>query len=50
MLLRSFSLMGLRSAADIMLKRIGYDIDAFGAVQDALMKTGLGKSAHLTEV
>ena len=31
MLLRSFSLMGLRSAADLMLWRIGYDLDAFGA-------------------
>ena len=50
MLLRSFSLMGLRSDADFMLWRIGYDLDALGAMQDALMKTALGKSALLTEV
>jgi chlorite dismutase len=50
MLLSSFSLMGLKSAADFMLWRIGYDLDALGAMQDALMKTGLGKSALLIEV
>jgi chlorite dismutase len=50
MLLSSFSLTGLRSAADFMLWRIGYDLDALGAMQDALMKTGLGKSALLTEL
>jgi chlorite dismutase len=50
MLLRSFSLMGLRSDADLMLWRIGYDLDALGAMQDALMKTDLGKSALFTEV
>jgi chlorite dismutase len=50
MLLRSFSLMGLRADADFMLWRIGYDLDALGAMQDALMKTALGKSALLTEV
>jgi hypothetical protein len=33
-----------------MLWRIGYDLDALGAMQDALMKTALGKSALLTEV
>jgi chlorite dismutase len=43
MLLRSFSLMGLRSDADFMLWRIGHDLDAFEAMQAALMKTGLGK-------
>lgn len=43
MLLRSFSLMGLRSDADFMLWRIGYDLDAFERLQSALMKTGLGK-------
>jgi chlorite dismutase len=31
MLLRSFSLMGLRADADFMLWRIGYDLDAFEA-------------------
>src|SRR5215210_6320976 len=50
MLLSSFSLTGLRSAADFMLWRIGYDLDALGAMQDALMKTALGKSALFTEV
>jgi hypothetical protein len=33
-----------------MLWRIGYDLDALGVMQDALMKTALGKSALLTEV
>ena len=49
MLLRSFSHMGLKSTADFMLWRVGYDLDALGAMQDALMKIGLGKSALLTE-
>ena len=43
MLLRSFSLMGLRSDADFMLWRIGHDLDAFEAMQTALMRTSLGK-------
>ena len=43
MLLRSFSLMGLRSDADLMLWRIGYDLDAFEKMTSALMKTGLGR-------
>ena len=43
MLLRSFSLMGLRADADFMLWKIGYDLDAFERMQGALMKTGLGK-------
>jgi chlorite dismutase len=43
MLLRSFSLMGLRSDADFMLWRIGYDLDAFERMQSALMRTGLGR-------
>ncbi len=43
MLLRSFSLMGLRSEADLMLWRIGYDLDAFEAMTAALLKSGLGK-------
>ncbi len=38
MLLRSFSLMGLRSDADFMLWRIGYDLDAFEKMTSALMK------------
>ena len=41
--LRSFSLMGLRSDADFMLWRIGYDLDAFDRMRSTLMKTGLGK-------
>jgi chlorite dismutase len=48
MLLRSFSLMGLRSDADFMLWRIGYDLDAFEQMQSALMKTGLGKYLQVT--
>jgi chlorite dismutase len=43
MLLRSFSLMGLRSDADFMLWRIGYDLDAFEKMTGALTNTGLGK-------
>ncbi len=43
MLLRSFSLMGLRSDADFMLWRIGYDLDAFEKMTSALMNTELGK-------
>jgi chlorite dismutase len=50
MLLSSFSLTGLRSAADFMLWRIGYDLDALGAMQGALMKTGLDKSSLFTEL
>ena len=47
-LLRSFSLMGLRSDADFMLWRIGYDLDAFEVMTAALMKTGLGKYLTVT--
>lgn len=43
LLLRSYSLMGLRADADFMLWRIGYDLDAFESMQASLMKTGLGK-------
>jgi chlorite dismutase len=43
MLLRSFSLMGLRSDADFMLWRIGYDLDVFEKMTNALVNTGLGK-------
>jgi chlorite dismutase len=48
MLLRSFSLMGLRSDADFMLWRIGYDLDAFEKMTSSLMKTGLGKYLTVT--
>jgi chlorite dismutase len=48
MLLRSFSLMGLRSDADFMLWRIGYDLDAFEKMTSALMNTGLGKYLEVT--
>ena len=47
MLLRSFSLMGLRPDADFMLWRIGYDLDAFEEMIAALLKTGLGKYLHI---
>lgn len=43
MLLRPYSLMGLRADADFMLWRIGYDLDAFEELSTALAKTGLGK-------
>jgi chlorite dismutase len=48
MLLRSFSLMGLRSDADFMLWRIGYDLDAFEKMTNALMNTGLGRYLEVT--
>ncbi len=48
MLLRSFSLMGLRSDADLMLWRIGYDLDAFEEMTAALLMTGLGKYLRVT--
>jgi chlorite dismutase len=48
MLLRSFSLMGLRSDADFMLWRIGYDLDAFERMTSALMNTGLGNYLTIT--
>ena len=48
MLLRSFSLMGLRPDADFMLWRIGYDLDAFDRMRSALMKTSLGKYLDVT--
>jgi chlorite dismutase len=47
MLLRSFSLMGLRSDADFMLWRISYDLDAFEEMTAALLKSGLGKYLHV---
>jgi chlorite dismutase len=48
MLLRSFSLMGLRSDADFMLWRIGYDLDAFEEMTASLLKSGLGKYLSTT--
>jgi chlorite dismutase len=48
MLLRSFTLMGLRSDADFMLWRIGYDLDAFEKMTGALLHTGLGKYLAVT--
>ena len=48
MLLRSYSLMGLRADADFMLWRIGYDLDAFEAMTSALLNTGLGKYLTVT--
>ncbi|CAN5817208.1 chlorite dismutase family protein [soil metagenome] len=48
MLLRPYSLMGLKSDADFMLWRIGYDLDAFEYMTAALMKSGLGKYLTVT--
>ena len=48
MLLRSFSLMGLRADADFMLWKIGYDLEAFEAMTAALLKSGLGKYLNVT--
>src|SRR5688500_20017433 len=42
MLLRTFSLMGLRADADFMLWRIGYDLDAFESMTSALLKPRRG--------
>ncbi len=47
-LLRSFSLMGLRADADFMLWRISYDLEDFERMQSALLKTGLGKYLSVT--
>lgn len=48
MLLRSYSLLGLRADADFMLWRIGYDLDAFEKMTAALLKSGLGKYLTVT--
>lgn len=48
LLLRTFSLLGLRSDADFMLWRIGHDLDAFEELQSALMRTGLGRYLTVT--
>ena len=48
MLLRCFSLMGLRADADFMLWRIGYDLEAFENMTAALLKTGLGRYLTVT--
>ncbi len=48
MLLRCFSLMGLRPDADFMLWRIGYDLEAFENMTSALLKTGLGRYLNVT--
>jgi len=48
MLLRSYSLLGLRADADFMLWRIGYDLDAFEKMSSALMEAGLGKYLTVT--
>src|SRR5215211_5745693 len=48
MLLRTFSLIGLRADADFMLWRIGYDLDAFESMTGALLKTGLGKYLRIS--
>ena len=43
MLLRPYSLMGLRADADFMLWRISYDLEPFEEMTAALLKSGLGK-------
>ncbi|MBX6763517.1 MAG: chlorite dismutase family protein [Rubrobacteraceae bacterium] len=48
MILRSYSLLGLRSDADFMLWRIAYDLDAFEKMTGALLNTGLGKYLSIT--
>jgi chlorite dismutase len=40
--------MGLRSDANFMLWRIGYDLDAFDKMTSALVNTGLGKYLEVT--
>ncbi len=48
MLLRPYSLMGLRADADFMLWRISYDLEPFEEMTAALLKTGLGKYLTVT--
>lgn len=48
MILRSFSLMGLRADADFMLWRISYDLDAFETMTSTLLNSGLGKYLTVT--
>ncbi|TCJ20787.1 chlorite dismutase [Rubrobacter taiwanensis] len=43
MLLRSYSLMGLRADADFMVWRISYDLEDFERMTGELVKTGLGR-------
>lgn len=48
MLLRPYSLMGLRADADFMLWRISYDLEPFEEMTAALLKSGLGKYLTVT--
>jgi chlorite dismutase len=43
MLLRSYSLMGLRADADFMIWRISYELEDFEEMSREMMKTGLGR-------
>lgn len=49
LLLTSYSLVGLRKNADLMLWRIGYDLDAFQNMTARLNRTALGKHLEVTE-
>lgn len=49
MLLTTYSLVGLRKNVDLMLWRIGYDLDAFQEMTERLAKTALGQHLEITE-
>jgi chlorite dismutase len=49
MLLTSYSLVGLRKNVDLMLWRIGYDLDAFQEMTFKLGQTGLGQHLEISE-
>lgn len=49
MLLTSYSLVGLRKNVDLMLWRIGYDLDQFQEMTFQLGQTGLGQHLEISE-
>lgn len=48
MILLSYSMVGIRADADIMLWRISYELEAFQKMSTQLMKTGLGRYLNVT--
>ena len=49
LLMTSYSLVGLRKSADLMLWRIGYDLDDFQTMTAEINQTLLGKHLEITE-
>ncbi|MEP6925759.1 MAG: chlorite dismutase family protein [Pyrinomonadaceae bacterium] len=49
MLLTTYSLVGLRKNVDLMLWRIGYDLDAFQDMTEKLGSTALGRHMEISE-